>query len=163
MWKLITGIAVIVVASSSALAQLTQEPQVTSTRFGPVSVGKDKVLLFKGRPLQPKVQGNDSLDLGEPYRIGPTDVVLVIDNGGTACPFLYYFVALTKSGAKATPAFGTCAELTSVKRTGNTLSVYMPGYRGPLEPERERIRAARQRHVFVFRAGVVTENGKPVR
>jgi hypothetical protein len=89
--------------------------------------------------------------------------VLVTDNGGTACPALYYFVTVTKSGAKATRAFGTCSDLIKVKRTGDSISVSMPGYRGPFESKRSQNRAARENHVFIYHAGVVTENGKPVK
>ena len=131
LWKILLAVAALVMAGSSAFAQfsgLPQEPQETSTRFGALRVGKDRVLLFKGRPLQPRIEGNNSLNLGEPFRLGATDVVLVTDNGGTACPTLYYFVSVTNSGAKATPAFGTCAELTSLKRVGNSISVTMPGF-----------------------------------
>jgi hypothetical protein len=103
------------------------------------------------------------LDLGEAFSIGERDVVLVTDNGGTACPHLYYFVTVSASSAKATPPFGTCNELSTIKRTGNSISVTMQGFRGPFEPAAEQRRAARRRHVFIYRAGVVTENGKPVK
>jgi hypothetical protein len=163
MLGIVTGVIVLAVADGGAFAQLSQEPQAIATRYGSLSVRKDRVLLFRGRPVQPKVQGNTSLDLATPYRIGLADVVLITDRGGTACPFLYYFATVTSAGAKATPAFGTCAGLTQVKRASSTLSVHMPGYRGPFEPEQQRLKAARERHVFVFRAGVVTEDGKPIR
>jgi hypothetical protein len=140
-----------------------QESQSVSTRFGVLSVRKDRILVFKGRPLRPSVRGNNSLVLGSSYRIGATDVILVTDNGGTACPFQYYLVTLSNSGAKATPAFGTCAELMTIQRTGSALSIHMPGYRGPFEPERDRLKAARERHVFVFRHGAIVQDGKPVR
>lgn len=163
MRKLLIGPAMLLVAGAGAFAQLPQEPQKTSTRFGSLTVNDKRMLLFKGRPLDPPIEGNSSLDLGEPFRIGSADVVLVTDNGGTACPFLYYFVTVNRSGAKATPSFGTCGELASLKRTGNAVSLTMPGYRGPFEPEAEKRKAARQRHVFVFRSGGVTEDGKPVK
>jgi hypothetical protein len=153
----------VLVAGASAFAQLPQKSQQTLTRFGSLTVNDQRMLLFKGRPLDPPVQGNSSLDLGEPFRIGSTDVVLAADNGGTACPFLYYFITVSSSGAKATPSFGTCGELTNLKHTGNTISLTMPGYQGPFEPEAEKRKAARQKHVFVFRAGEVTENGKRVK
>jgi hypothetical protein len=40
--------------------------------------------------------------------------------------------------------------------------VSQTGYRGPFEPQADRKRASQETHVFVFRHGVVTENGKPV-
>jgi hypothetical protein len=162
MLKLVTGIAVFLVIGSGALVQ-AQESQEVSTRFGVVSVNEDKMLLFKGQPLSPPIEGNNSLDLGAVMPIGVNDVVLVTDNGGTGCPALFYFVSVNRSGVKATPAFGTCSDLTTIKRSGNSIIVAMPGFLGPFQPESARRRAARRRHVFIFRAGVVTENGKPVK
>ena len=131
--------------------------QEVVTRFGSVTVDSAKILRFNERPLEPVIKGNNSLTLGEPMRIGATDVVLVRDDGGTACPFLYYFVIVSKSGAKATPSFGTCGEITDVKRVGKSISVVMPGYRGPFESQKERREAQQQKHTFIFSAGVVRE------
>jgi hypothetical protein len=166
MFKLVVAIVLLTIAGGGARAQISalpQEPQETSTRFGSLRVGEDRTLLFNGRRLNPPVEGNYSLNFGGLFRLGPADVVLVMDSGGTACPYLYYLVSVTKSGAKATPAFGTCAELTGIRRRGDSIEVRMPGFLGPFEPAAERRRAERRRHVFVFRAGVVTENGRPVR
>ncbi len=125
--------------------------------------GEDKILLFKGQPLVPTIEGNNSLDLGTVMSIGATDVVLVTNNGGSGCPAVFYFVSVTRSGAKATPEFGTCSDLATVKRKGNSISVTMPGFLGPFEPKSAQRRVAKERHVFIYRAGVVTENGKPVK
>ena len=150
----------LLLAGTSALAQETNS---TTTRFGALTVSDAGVLLFKGAPVEPKIEANNSLDLSEPYQVGTSDVVLVTDNGGTACPALYYFVTVTKSGAKVTPSFGTCSDLIKVKRTDDSISVSMPGYQGPSESKRAQLRAARERHVFIYHASVVTENGKPVK
>lgn len=163
MRKLVLAIAVTIIWAGSSFAQFHQLPQEVSTRFGTLSVNKDRILLFKGRPLDPPVQGNNSLNLGEPIRIGKTDVVLVTDNGGTACPYLYYFVSVSKSGAKATPSFGTCGKLTRIKRIDKSISATLRGYRGPFDPEAERQRADKERHVFIFRDGVVTEKSEPAK
>src|SRR6266852_4247635 len=160
MRKHIFGIAVLLFAGVSTLAQETNK---ITTRFGALTVSDAGMLLFKGTPVQPKIEANNSLDLSEPYQIGTADVVLVTDNGGTACPAIYHFVTVTKSSAKVSPSFGTCSDLIKVKRTGDTISVSMPGYQGPFESKRAQSRAARERHVFIYRAGVVTENGKPVK
>ena len=157
MRKYIISFSLLLIAGASALAQ------ETTTRFGALTVNDDKMLLFKGRPLNPPIQANNSLDVGKPYQIGATDVVLITDNGGTACPFLYYFVTVSASGAKPSPLFGTCAEVTTARRTGDSISVYMPGFEGPFESQRKQLRAAMEKHVFIFRAGVVTENGKRVK
>ena|SRR2546425_1381502 len=160
MRKFIISITLLLFVSANALAQ---ETNTTRTRFGALTVSDARVLLFKGAPVEPKIEANNSMDLSEPYQIGASDVVLVTDNGGTSCPALYYFVTVTKSGAKVTPSFGTCSDLIKVKRTGDSISVSMPGYQGPFESKRAQLRAARERHVFIYRAGVITENGKPVK
>ena len=160
MRKFIFIITLLLFVSAGALAQ---ETTTINTRFGVLTVSDAGVLLFKGTAVQPKIEANNSLDLSEPYQIGASDVVLVTDNGGTACPALYYFVTVTKSGAKVSPAFGSCSDLITVKRNGESISVSMPGYQGPSESKRAQLRAARERHVFIYHAGVVTENGKPVK
>jgi hypothetical protein len=160
MRKYIFGIALLLLIAISALGQETTTIQ---TRFGALTVSDAGVLLFKGTPVQPTIEANNSLDLSQPYQIGTSDVVLITDNGGTSCPALYYFVTVTKSGAKVTPSFGTCSDLIKIKRTGDSISVSMPGYQGPSESKRAQLRAARERHVFIYHAGVVTENDKPVK
>jgi hypothetical protein len=164
MWKMIVASAALIAGSVFAQpTPLPQERQEVVTRFGSLTVNDDKALSFKGRQFTPPIIGNNSLSLNDPIQIGETDVVLVQDNGGTACPSLYYFVTVSRSGAKATKAFGTCADVTSMKKVGDSIRVVMPGFRGPFEPESVQLRANRQRHVFVFRAGVITENGKPAK
>jgi hypothetical protein len=108
------------------------------------------VLMFRGHRLQPSIKGNDSLNLGRPFHGGAREVVLITDNGGTACPFLYYFVTLSKSGAQATRYFGTCNAVISVKQKEESIPVSMHGYRGPFEPDEERKRAARAKLMFLF-------------
>jgi hypothetical protein len=164
MLKLILGLAILFTAGAGAYAQITQmpqEPQESSTRFGSLTVGEDKKLLFKGHPLKPSIDGNNSLTLSELFSINDADVVLVVNNGGSACPFMYHFITVNEAGAKATPAFGTCGELSRVKRTGGTFTVFMPGFRGPSESRRSKAKAAKETHVFIFRDGVLVEGGKP--
>ena len=160
MRKYILGIALLLLIATSTRGQETKTIQ---TRFGALTVSDAGMLLFKGTPVQPTIEANNSLDLSQPYQIGVSDVVLVTDNGGTACPALYYFVTVTKSGARVTPSFGTCSDLIKIKRTGDSISVSMPGYQGPSESKRAQLRAARERHIFIYHAGVLTENGKPVK
>ena len=157
MPKWITTFAFLVMIRGLAFAQVPQLPQKTSTRYGVLSVGDDSVLLFRGRRLEPSITGGYSLNLGRAFGIADRDVVLVANNGGTACPYLYYFVTLSKPGAQATHSFGTCNAVISVKQKGESISVSMHGYRGPFEPEEDRKQAARQTHVFVFHDGTVKE------
>jgi hypothetical protein len=156
MRKCIATIAAVLIAGG-ALAQVPQLAQAVRTRFGALSVGDDTVLRFRGHRLQPSIKGGYSLNLGRPFRVGESDVVLVTNNGGTACPYLYYFVTLSGSGVQATHSFGTCNAVISVKQQGESITVAMHGYRGPLEPDEERTKAARETHTFVFHDGVVKE------
>lgn len=156
-----TAIAVLILVSG-AFAQKSEELQAR-TRFGTFELDREGTLAFKGHRLEPPIKVNSGMDLSEPYRIGETDVVLVTVIGGTACPYLYYFASATKSGAKATSAFGTCNEATNTERKGDSISVTMHGFLGPFEPETQRRKAFGETHVFVFRDGAVTEKGKPVR
>jgi len=157
MWKVTIAVAALIMVANSVFAQVPQLAQRVQTRFGALSVGDNRVLLFQGHPLSPSMKGNNSLNLGRPLRLGDTDVVLVTDNGGTACPYLYYFVTLNESGAQATHSFGTCNSVFNVKQKDESISVSMHGYRGPFEPEGDRKQAARQTHVFVFHDGMVKE------
>ena len=159
MRKYIFGIALLLLAGAHTLAQETK----TITRFGALTISDAGKLLFKGNPFDPAFKPEDSLSLSEPYQIGATDVVLVTEDGGRACPALYYFVTITKSGAKVTTSFGTCSDLIKIKRNGDSISISMPGYQGPFESKRAQLRAARERHLFIYRAGVLTEKGKPIK
>lgn len=149
--------ALLAVFGNGALAQSEPAYRV-ATRFGELSVRRDEVLRFNERPLEPLLKGNNGLYVGNPFVIGESDVVLVTDVGGTACPRLYWFVSVTNSGARATPSFGTCSVALTVTRSGDSIRVTMRGYRGPFEPEAERRKAAAQTQVFVFHDGVVTED-----
>ena len=99
-----------------------QEPNAVATRFGALSVSEAGVLLFQSVPVRPTIEANNSLDLSQPYQIGASDVVLVTDNGGTACPALYYFVTVTTSGVRVTPSgSGPVGTVTSTSPfTGST-------------------------------------------
>jgi hypothetical protein len=160
MRKYIFGIALLLLAGASALAQ---EENTIRTRFGALKISDAGTLLFKGNPLDPPFEEDTGLSLSELNQIGDADVVLVTQDGGKACPALYYFVTVKESGAKITHAFGTCTDLITIKRTGDSISVSMPGYQGDFESKRAQRRAALEKHLFIYRAGVVTENGKPVK
>src|SRR5258706_3469280 len=155
MRKYIFGITLLLlVASGSALAQ---EENTIRTRFGALTISDAVTLLFKGNPLDPPFEEDAGLSLSRLNRIGDADVVLVTLDGGKACPALYYFVTVKESGAKITHAFGTCSDLITIKRTGDSISVSMPGYQGDFESKRAQRRAALEKHLFVYRAGVFTE------
>ncbi len=134
-----------------------------ATRFGKLTTNDDNVLLFRGRPVAPAVQGNNSLTLVKNYEIGPSDVALVQDNGGTSCPAQYYFISSNQSGAVSIGPFGTCSDIMKVDRSGDGVTLAMAGLRGPSEPSSAQAKAAKEKHVFTFANGRVIENGKIVR
>jgi len=152
----------LLLTSCSGFAQKAETLRLV-TRYGTFTLGENQVLLFDGHRLQPLVQGNSGIDLGTPFRIGDSDAVLVAIFGGTACPYLYHFIIVSKSGAKPTPVFGTCNRATNVRRSGNSILLSMRGYRGPFEPEEERRQALREVHRFAFVDGVITMDGKPAK
>lgn len=160
MRKFIFAIALLLGACTSALAQ---DENTIKTRFGALSISDAGKLLFKANPLDPPFEEDAGLSLSELNQIGNTDVVLVTLDGGTACPALYYWVTVKESGAKVTKSFGTCSDLIKIKLTGDSISVSMPGFAGDSESKSAQRRAALEKHVYIYRAGVVTENGKPVK
>lgn len=128
------------------------------TRFGSLKITDDNMLFYNNRPLNPEIQGNTSLSTVGSYQIGSSDVVLIQDNGGTACPALLYFVNISKNGVMSTSPFGTCSDLVEAKQVADTISVTMPGFMGPFEPEAAQRKAAKEKHVFIFKGGVLTKN-----
>ena len=136
------------------------------TRFGVVSVREnDNLLLFKGKPVAPAIEGNNSLSIVANYEVGPSDVLLLQNSGGTACPALFRFITVSAIGLRATPEFGTCSEIiypTWDSKTG-TVTVAMNGFMGPSEPEAEKQKAYMTKTVFRFAKGQVTENGQPLK
>jgi hypothetical protein len=153
------ALAMLLFSSCGGFAQSAGNLQL-ATRYGTFTLGEDQTLLFHGHPLQPPVQGNNGLDIGTPFHIGESDVVLVTILAGTACPYLYHFITVTRSGAKSTPAFGTCNEAMNLRRSGDSILLEMHGYRGPFEREADRRKAARGIHRFVFQGGRVTKDGR---
>lgn len=136
--------------------------QSLNTRFGPVSIDRN-VLMFRGRPVVPSVQGDMSLGLDQVLQVGSYDAVIVRDfMGGNACPMMFYVVSVTGKGAKASPAFGTCSESADVSRKGNGVSLRMQTI-STLAQQRAGLGDPGRMHVFDVVNGVVTDNGKPVR
>jgi hypothetical protein len=134
-----------------------------STRFGTLSINNEHMLLYKNRPLNPEIHGNNSLSVIGTYQLGSSDVVLIRDNGGSSCPAQFYFVTTSASGVKASSAFGTCTDLIEVKPMADSILVTMRGFRGPAAPQAEQRKSVKEKHVYVFKAGALTENGKPVK
>ena len=140
--------------------------KTAKTRYGTVSVREDdNVLLYKGKPVSPEIQGNSSLNIVASYEAGKNDILLLQDTGGTACPALFRFVTLGPKGLSTTPEFGTCSDIaypTFDEKTG--ITVAMTGFLGPFEPEAQQKKAYMTKHVYRLRMdGVLVGNGKIVR
>ena len=136
------------------------------TRFGVVSVREDdNLLLFKGKPVAPAIEGNNSLSIVAQYEMGQSDVLLLQDTGGTACPALFRFITVSAAGLRATPEFGTCSEIIypTVEFKTGTVTVAMNGFMGPANSAAEKSKAYMTKTVFRFAKGQVTENGKLVK
>jgi len=160
MLKYIFALALLLLAGTSVFAQ---EENTITTRFGPLSIGDTGKLLFKGKLLDPPFEEDAGLSLSELHQLGDADVVLITQDGGTACPAIYYWVTVKESSAKITSSFGTCSDLIKIKITGDSISVSMPGFAGDSESKAAQRKAALEKHVYIYHAGVVTENGKPVK
>lgn len=127
--------------------------KTVKTRFGVLAVGADNTSLqFKGKPVLPEAQGNSSLSIVANYELGNTDVVLVQNNGGTACAALYRFITVSKADPRTTPEFGTCSDIiypTSDLKT--SVTVVMVGH------------SARTKAVFQYAGGRLIEAAGRVR
>lgn len=150
-------------ATAALLFSATTMAEDIPTRFGSLKINSEGTLLFKNRPFNPEIQGNASLSVIGTYQIDNRDLVLIQDTGGTACPVQLYFVSVSTSGAKATSAFGSCADVVAVKNNYNSISIKMPGYRGPFQAKAEYRKASREKYVYVFDGVVLTENGKQIK
>jgi hypothetical protein len=161
----VAAVALVCALRSTALAGT----QRIETRYGTLTmktldnrVQFEGQLFFKGKPLHPDVRGNSALYVHHTFHLGGADAVLFEDSGGTACPTLWYFVSVSPSGAASTHAFGSCGDLLGTTQNGQTIVVRTMGFLGPFESQPARAHASEQTHTYVYRHGVVTENGKPV-
>ncbi len=106
------------------------------------------------------VQGNTALHIVAHYAAHDSDIVLLQDTGGTACPALYRFASVTAQGIAVTPTFGTCSDIAGITFGATPDAapeplVTMAGFLGPFEPEAQRQRARMQVHRFALRQGRV--------
>lgn len=102
------------------------------TRFGVLSTDARQMLLFNGKPVLPAIEGNNSLTFMAVFRsIDPdfrrdSDVVLIQNNGGTACPAMYHVATIMSSGIEVTPEFGTCSDLIDFAKNRKELTFALP-------------------------------------
>jgi hypothetical protein len=148
--KSIVVLAISVVAFTCHTAHAAQ---TISTRFGQLKTDEyDIELSYKGKAI---AQGNSSIRFVKKFQIGESDVLLMQDNGGTACPALYMFVTVTASGTKVSEEFGSCNEVANIAQEGESINITMPGYlmvNGLYKQSGEKTKCS-----FSFKAGVVSK------
>jgi hypothetical protein len=145
----------------------SSEPQSSDeqvrTRFGTVKFDDNDKLRFRGRLVQPGIETSRTLDLTVVYNRADSDVVVVTASDGIACPYRYYFVSVSKSGATVSNEVGTCAKADDMRSDRHSVTLTMQGFLGPFEPEAQRKKAFKEKHLIVFQDGAVTDNGKPAK
>lgn len=127
-----------------------------ATRHGRLTIDARNELRFRGEALSPRVAAANGLDFVRKFMRDGEDIVLLRSRGGTACPMQYWLVTVAATGAVATEAFGTCAELRELRQTASGIEISMPDFRGPHEPEAARTAAAKRVVRFTFAQGRLT-------
>jgi len=139
-------------------AAIAGHEQSMDTRRGTLAIGDDGTLRWRGRSVLPAVQANNSLSLVARHEVGRTDVLLLQNNGGSACPARYRFITVSASGIATSPEFGTCSDLIYPTGDARGVTVAMPAFAGPGQRA-----APRRRVVYRYENGHVTENGRVLR
>ncbi|WP_334026005.1 hypothetical protein [Burkholderia gladioli] len=152
---------------SGALVGTVMKADVSSdgsmtTPFGKLSVSADNALMLDGKVVNPRVEGNNSLSFVAQVALKNRRAVLVLNNGGTACPATYQWVIVSDGGNSVSPDFGSCSDLAKVSTASGALVVTMPGFAGPLESAAEQKHTARRQMKYVYDGENLTENGKPI-
>lgn len=138
------------VHDETTLANVDKEGvDLLETRYGDLTTNQHAQLILNGRLVKPGVQANSSISIKESFRIGDDHIVLVENQGGSACPALFNFVAARPNGGQSYPTFGTCSDLYQVERSGDSVVVTMQGQ-------------GNETHRYVFANGSLTDNGKQI-
>lgn len=110
-------------------------------------------LLFNGVKI---LDGNSGLEIQKSFPLGDTDMVLIENIGGLGCPARFVLVSISTQGSvQITPEFGTCSDDVDAQLNGDSITIAMSGFMGPLEPDEAQQKAANELHAFVYRAGIV--------
>lgn len=132
------------------LANIDKEGvDLLETRYGHLKANEHSQLVLGSRLVKPAIQANSSLSIKESFRIGDDDLVIIENNGGTACPALFNFVLIGANGARSYPTFGTCSDIYQTEHSGNAVVVTMQG-------------ESNLPYRYLFADGVLTENGKKI-
>lgn len=128
------------------------DPVNISTRFGAIKNNADDLLEFKGKVLKPDVVVPSSAYVVNTYRLASSDVVLISQAAGNACPGQYVYVTVDATSAKVSPTFGTCYDdAIEPVLAGESIAFAMKKVKG-----KGSVR-------YIYERGVIFEDGKPVK
>lgn len=143
------------------------EPQMqVTTRFGEVQANEqDLTLLVRGESVLPDQPGDYRVMLH--LELDEEDAVLVKARGGSACPALFRIVMLSAQETRVSPEFGSCSDLAKATLEKDASGAYQPvitmlGFKGPMEPEADQIKASQTVQRYAFERGQILLNGKPL-
>ena len=112
-----------------SLADLFSPVQSVDTRYGRLDIpqpGPGAHLAFRGHPILPGIEGNNDLSIVGLYAIGDRDIALVEIIGGAACPAIFHFITISRTGISASRAFGTCSDVAVAQLQHDQLTLRMP-------------------------------------
>lgn len=117
-------------------------------------------------PPEP-VAGNNALHIVAHAERQSSDLVLLQNLGGTACPALYRIATISSAGIRVTPEFGSCSDIAALawpdaehpdaQAPKAEWVLAMPGYRGPFSTPEEQTHASHQLHRYAFEQGAVRQ------
>ncbi len=132
------------------------------TRFGVLSIDGNNSLLLNGLHFSPDIQGNSALSLDAVLEAGDHDIAIVEDDGGAACPTLFYIADISATGSVSRGVFGSCGSLEFVHQKGDAVYIVEHDYRGPFEPQADQESAQKRLLIYKYENENVTMNGSPV-
>lgn len=136
------------------------------TRYGTFEIKSpaeyaSETLYFDKTPVQPLIEGNNSLTVEGQFKLKQDDVLIVQDNGGTACPAQLYIIKVSPNKTVTpSPLFGTCSDLIEIKQKENKIVIHMPEFMN-IHTEAHHHESDRIKQVtYIYDGKVILENGK---
>lgn len=137
-----------------------------ATRYGTFEIKRpaeyeSETLYFNKKPVQPLIEGNNSLSVEGQFKLKQDDILIVQDNGGTACPAQLYIVKVSPNKTVTpSPLFGTCSDLIEIKQKDNKLVIHMPEFMS-IHTEAHHHESDKIKQVtYIYDGKVILENGK---
>lgn len=144
--------AISALLAAAFVCNAVADPVSISTRFGEVKNNADDLLEFKGKVLKPEIMVLSSAYVVNTYRLASSDVVLISQAAGNACPGRYVYVTVDATSARVSPTFGTCYdEITEPVMAGESIAFAMKKVKG-----KGSVR-------YIYERGVIFEDGNPVK